>query len=101
MLEIIEKTLLTGLGALSLSQKKAEELVDDLKERLSLSEEEGKKLLAKIQETAKENQHKLESMAQEEVKKAFERFGVVTEEEFEALKKKVDAIDKQLKALNK
>ncbi|HMB15424.1 MAG TPA: phasin family protein [Pelovirga sp.] len=99
MIEIIEKTLLTGLGALSMSQKKAEELVDELKERLNLSEEEGKKLVDKLQQTAKENQNKLESVAQEEVKKAFERMGVVTEEEFSALKKKVDALEKKLKAL--
>jgi polyhydroxyalkanoate synthesis regulator phasin len=99
MFEIIEKTLLTGLGALSMSQKKAEELACELKERLNLSEEEGKKLLDKLQQTAKENQSKLESLAQEEVKKALERLGVVTEEEFSALKKKVDALEKKLKAL--
>lgn len=99
MFEIIEKTLLTGLGALSMSQKKAEELVCDLKERLNLSEEEGKKLLDKLQQTAKENQSKLESLAQDEVKKALERLGVVTEEEFSALKKKVDVLEKKLKTL--
>ncbi len=99
MIEIIEKTLLTGLGALSMSQKKAEELVGELKERLNLSEEEGKKLLDKLQQTAKENQSKLEAVAQDEVKKALERMGVVTEEEFNSLKKKVDALEKKLKAL--
>ncbi|MBW6509920.1 MAG: phasin family protein [Desulfuromonadales bacterium] len=99
MFEIIEKTLLTGLGALSMSQKKAEELVCELKERLNLSEEEGKKLLDKLQQTAKDNQSKLESVAQDEVKKAFERLGIVTEEEFNTLKKKVDALEKKLKTL--
>ena len=98
MFEIIEKTMLTGLGMLSLSQKKAEELASELKERLSLSEEEGKKLVEKLQQSAKENQKKLESMAQDEVKKAFERLGVVTEEDFTALKKKVDALEKKLKS---
>jgi polyhydroxyalkanoate synthesis regulator phasin len=99
MIEIIEKTLLTGLGALSMSQKKAEEMVCELKERLNLSEEEGKKLLDKLQQAAKENQSKLESVAQDEVKKALERIGVVTEEEFNSLKRKVSALEKKLKAL--
>jgi len=98
MIEIIEKTLLTGLGALSMSQKKAEELVCELKERLNISEEEGKKLLDKLQQAARENQSKLESIAQDEVKKALERMGVVTEEEFSALKKKVEALEKKIKA---
>lgn len=99
MFEIIEKTLLTSLGVLSLSQKKAEELASELKERLSLSEEEGKKLVEKLQQSAKESQQKLESMAQDEVRKAFERLGVVTQEDFATLKNKVDALEKKLKSL--
>jgi polyhydroxyalkanoate synthesis regulator phasin len=53
MLEIVEKTLLAGIGVLSLTQKKAEELIEDLKERMNLSEEEGKKLLEKLRSAAK------------------------------------------------
>lgn len=101
MLEIIEKTLLAGIGVVSLTQKKAEELIDDLKEKLNLTEDEGKKLLEKLQDAAKENQQRLEDLAREEVKKACERIGVVTEEDFIGLKKKVTDLEKQLKAHNK
>ena len=101
MLEIIEKTLLTGIGAAALTQKKAEELIDELKDKLNLSEEEGKKLLNKLQDAAKENQKKLEDMAGEEVKKACDRVGVATKSDLETLQKKVAALEKQLKALNK
>ncbi len=69
MLEIVEKTLLAGIGALALTQKKAEEVIDDLKERMNLSEEEGKNLLEKLRNAAKENQEKIEELAQNEVKK--------------------------------
>lgn len=101
MLEIIEKTLLAGIGVVSLTQKKAEELIDELKEKLNLSEDEGKKLLDKLQEAAKENQQRLEELAREEVKKACERVGIITEEEFSGLKKKVAELEKHLKALSK
>jgi polyhydroxyalkanoate synthesis regulator phasin len=97
MLEIVEKTLLAGIGVLSLTQKKAEELIEDLKERMNLSEEEGKKLLEKLRSAAKDNQEKLEELAQEEVKKACERVGVVTVEDFEKLQRKVAQLEKQLK----
>ncbi len=98
MLEIVEKTLLTGIGAVALTQKKAEELIDDLKKRMNLTEEEGKNLLEKLREAAKENQKKLEEMAQDEVKKACEHIGVVTAEDFKNLQHKVDQLEKQLKA---
>ena len=101
MLEIVEKTLLTGIGAMALTQKKAEELIDDLKKRMNLTEEEGKNLLDKLRDTAKDNQTKLEKMAQDEVKKACDRIGVVTTEEFKKLQHKVEQLEKQLKAQDK
>jgi polyhydroxyalkanoate synthesis regulator phasin len=97
MLELIEKALLTGIGALSLTQKKAEELIDELQKQFNLSEEKGRELLAKLQETAKENQSLLEEIAREEVRKASDRLGLVTTEDFEKLRKKVHQLEKQLK----
>ncbi len=96
MLEIVEKTLLAGLGAAALTQKKAEELADELKERLNLSEEEGKNLLEKLRNTAQENQKKLEELAQEEVTKACDRMGVASMDELTQLQKRVAKLEKQL-----
>lgn len=97
MSNLLEKTMLTALGAATLSQKKAEEFLQDLKQKFNVSEEEGKALLSKLQETARENQEKLEQHAQNEVKKACERLGVVTREDFDKLKKKVAQLEKRLK----
>ncbi|MCK5913471.1 MAG: phasin family protein, partial [Desulfuromusa sp.] len=87
-----------GIGAVALTQKKGEELIEDLKKRLNLTEEEGKNLLDKLRDAAKDNQKKLEEMAQSEVRKACERIGVVNVEEFEKLQSKVEKLEKQLKA---
>jgi len=101
MLEIVEKTLLTGICAMALTQKKAEELIEDLKKRMNLTEDEGKNLLEKLRGAAKENQKKLEELAHDEVVKACERIGVVTTEEFTKLKHKVERLEKQLKTADK
>ena len=100
MIELIEKSLLTALGAMTLSQKKAEELSNEFREKLNLSEEEGKAFLKKIQDTALEQQSKLESAAQEEVKKACDRMGLVSQEEFNKLKRKINHLEKQIKDLS-
>lgn len=97
MIEILEKSFLTAVGAMTMSQQKAEELLKELRQKLDISEEEGKKFLEKVQEAARQNQEKLEQLAQEEVKKACERRGLVTSEEFEKLKKKVTQLEKKLK----
>ncbi|ORJ60423.1 phasin family protein [Geothermobacter hydrogeniphilus] len=98
MLELIEKTVLTAMGAVSMTQKKAEEMLEELKQRCNLSEEEGKDLLQRLQGIARENQSKLQEMAQQEVHKACQRMGVVTTEEFEKLRKKVTQLEKKLRA---
>ncbi len=98
MIELIEKTLLAGMGAVALSQKKAEELLQELKQKFNVSEDEGRDLLSRLQDAARENQKKLEDLARDEVRLACERMGVVTNEEFEKLRKKVLHLEKQIKA---
>ena len=93
MLELLEKTFLTGLGVLSLSQKKAEEFLDELKEKYKVSEEEGKAFLDKMQGIAKESREKVTELAEAEVRKALEKFGLVSREEFIQLQKRVEALE--------
>jgi polyhydroxyalkanoate synthesis regulator phasin len=97
MIDLIEKTVLAGIGVLALSQKKAEELVDDLKKRFNLSEEEGRSLLDNLKKVAEENRQKLEEIAREEVEKNLNRLGLVSQKEFDALQKKVAQLAKRLK----
>jgi polyhydroxyalkanoate synthesis regulator phasin len=97
MIELLEKSILTAVGAMTLTQKKTEELLKEMREKLNISEEEGKAFLKKIQEAASLNQQKLEEQARAEVQKACERMGVVTVEEFDKLKKKVALLEKKLK----
>lgn len=96
MLELFEKTLLTAVGAMTLTQKKAEELLQELREKLNVSEEEGKAFLQKVQDAVEQNQEKLQEQAREEVKKACERMGLVTSAEFDKLKKKVAQLEKKI-----
>ena len=97
MIELLEKFILTAVGAMTLTQKKAEDLLKEMREKLNISEEEGKAFLKKIQDAAAQNQEKLQEQAREEVKKACERMGVVTADEFDKLKKKVALLEKKLK----
>ena len=93
MFELLEKAILTGLGAAALSQKMAEEFVKDLKEKYKVSEDEGKAFLDKLQDMAKEGRAKLSAAAEEEVKKAMDRMGVVSREEFLRLQKRVELLE--------
>jgi polyhydroxyalkanoate synthesis regulator phasin len=96
MFELLEKAVLTGLGALSLTQKKAEEILAELKEKYKLSEEEGKAFLDKVQGMAKEGRERIAEIADAEVKKVIERVGLVPREEFDRLQKRLEELEKRL-----
>lgn len=95
MFELLEKAVLTGLGFVSLSQKKAEEFLAELKEKYKVSEEEGKVFLEKMQGMAKENRDRIIEMSETEVKKVTDRFGMVSREEFDRLEKRTAALERQ------
>ena len=69
MFELLEKALLTGLGAVSMTQKKAEEFLAEMKEKYKLSEDEGKALLDKIQAMAKDSRERINEIAENEVER--------------------------------
>ncbi|APG25253.1 MAG: phasin superfamily protein [Syntrophotalea acetylenica] len=99
MIDLIEKSLLTGLGALTLTQKKVEQMADELKRRLNLSEEKGRELLTLLSDMARDNQQKLEEIAREEVQRICTDLGMVKKDELNRLAKKVQALEKELRAL--
>jgi len=96
MLELIEKVVMTTIGVAAITQKKAEELVAEMKERYKLSEEEGKNLVEKIQSMARENREKVREMAEAEVQKVVDRLGLVSVDELEQLKKRVQDLEARL-----
>jgi polyhydroxyalkanoate synthesis regulator phasin len=93
MLELLEKAVMTTIGVAAITQKKAEELVAEMKDRYKLSEEEGKNLVDKIQAIAKESREKVREMAEVEVQKVVERLGLVSREEFDRLSKRVQELE--------
>lgn len=93
MFEVLEKAVLTALGAAALTQKKAEEMVQEMKARYRVSEEEGRAFLDRMQQLAKEGRERTTEMAESEVKRAMDRFGVVSREDFERLERRVRALE--------
>ena len=93
MFELIEKAVLTALGAAALTQKKGEEMVQEMKARYKISEEEGKAFLERIQEMARAGQLRSAELAETEVKRALDRMGMVSREEFDRRERRVRALE--------
>ena len=96
MFELFEKALFAGIGTISLTRQKSEELIGELQKQFNLSEEKGKELYARMETVIRENQQKLEDVARDEVRKSLVRMGVVTLEEHEALRQRVVLLEQRL-----
>ena len=93
MLELLEKAVMTTIGVAAITQKKAEELAAELKDRCKISEDEGKQLVDRIQGIAKESREKVREMAEVEVRKVVDHLGLISREEFDRLAKRVQELE--------
>ncbi|MFZ4855486.1 MAG: phasin family protein [Desulfuromonadaceae bacterium] len=93
MLELLEKAVLTTIGVAAITQKKAEEMVAEMKDRFKISEDEGKQFVDKIQSLAKESREKIQAIAEDEVQKVVNRLGLVSRDEFDRLVKRVQELE--------
>ena len=96
MVELFEKMMVSGWGALALSKNKAEELLGELREKYRLSEDEGKALLNKLQTMAQQGKDNLAEIAENEVKTAIRAAGLVTRSDYELLEKRVSDLERRM-----
>ncbi len=93
MLELLEKAVMTTIGVAAMTQKKAEEMVAEMKDRCKFSEDEGKQFVDKIQNLAKESRAKIQTIAEDEVQKVVDRLGLVSRDDFDRLAKRVEELE--------
>lgn len=95
-MEILKRTFLIGLGATVVTADKVKELMDELVERGELSQQDAKSFGEDLKTRALKEKEQFETRVKEtvdsNVKKAVDSLGLVTREEFEALKKEVAAL---------
>ena len=101
MSDIINKVFMAGLGVLSLTREKIEELIDDLAKRGEVSQEEKSGVLDDLVEAVDKRKVEIQNFVKKEVKKILESLDVPTREEFEELKKKIEEHAKHLKTEKK
>lgn len=93
MIDLIEKTVVSALGAASITQKIGEDFICEMRAKYKLSEEEGNVLLDKIQVVGSSVNKKIQQIVEVEVRKVIDKLGLVTKEDYEQLAKKVTELE--------
>jgi len=96
MLNIIKKSMLTGIGLALIAKDEVEDLARELVNKGKMSENEGTKFLEDLQKRYDETQTKLEEKVQKAVKDFMKKSDVVTGDELKGLKKEIRELKKAI-----
>lgn len=96
MLDFLKKGMYWGVGLFEESREKVEELVDDLVKRGEVTLEEKSKVVEKYVQKLKEQEQALSSRINVEIKKAIEKLGIPTREEYNKLVQEIEELKKRL-----
>ena len=96
MLNIIKKSMLTGIGLALIAKDEVEDLAKELVNKGKMSENEGTKFLEDLQKRYDETQTKLEEKVQTAVKDFMKKADVVTGDELKGLKKEIRELKKAI-----
>jgi len=96
MLNIIKKSMLTGIGLALIAKDEVEDLAKELVNKGKMSENEGTKFLEDLQKRYDETQTKLEEKVQMAVKDFMKKADVVTGDELKGLKKEIRELKKAI-----
>jgi len=95
MLDILKKTMLTGVGLALMTKDKAEELAKELVKKGELSEKEGKEFIDDILKKSKQAGKDMEAKVDDLVKKALKKVNVATREDIAGLEKEIKRLKKE------
>ena len=90
MANLLEKGLLIGIGLLSMTREKAQDIIDDLSNEGNLQKSEAKEWVDQLSDRGEEERQALRKLIREEMKKVLDEMGLVTKEDLKELLKKQD-----------
>jgi polyhydroxyalkanoate synthesis regulator phasin len=97
----IRKSILMGLGLMSASKEKVEEIVDELVKKGQVSKDEKAEYVRDILDKAEKRGDEIRETIDKKVDEAIARIRPKTQEELENLNKKYDQLEVQVRKLQK
>ena len=92
MFETLDKVLLAGLGALSMTRERAEKIFDEYVAHGEAARENRSGFVRELMDHAEKARADLEKLISEQVAKAVAALNVATKEDVERFEKKLDAL---------
>jgi len=95
MFETLDKLMLAGLGAVSMTRERAEKLFDDYLSRGKAEKESRKGFVKEVMDTAEKTRKDFEDLISEQVHKAVGELGLASRDDIRRVEKKLDRLLKK------
>lgn len=96
--DLISKTILFGLGALSVTKEKAEELVDMLVKKGEVTREEAQNIVDDFVKKGKQEREMFQDTIRNELDKVMNEVNLATKEDLTKLEEKIDELKRLLES---
>ena len=97
MSDLFKKTFLAGLGAMSLTREKAQEITNDLIRRGELAKTDEAKFIRDLLDLAEKNKTGLEEKIEKGIERVMAKFDIPTRKEIDELKAEIAKLSKKVK----
>jgi len=101
MIDLIKKSMLTGIGVAILTKDKIEEIAQDFVDRGKLSEKEGEKIVQEMLDKTEESKKELKKQTNQMIETALGKMHLARASDIEELRTEIAALRKEIKALHK
>jgi polyhydroxyalkanoate synthesis regulator phasin len=95
MFETLDKMMLAGLGAISMTRERAEKIFDEYVSRGKLEKESRTGFVKAIMDAADKNREELEKLVAKQVRETVEHLNLPTREDVQRLEQKIDKLVKK------
>jgi polyhydroxyalkanoate synthesis regulator phasin len=95
MFEKVDRLMLAGLGALSMSKEKAEEIFDEYVQKGKTEQANKKGFIKEMMNSADKTREELEKMISKQVHQAVDKLDVATKKDIKRLETKLDELLKK------
>lgn len=95
MFETLDKMMLAGLGAISMTRERAEKIFDEYVSRGKLEKDNRTGFIKELMDSADKNREEFEKLVSKQVREAMERMNLPTRDDILRLEQKIDKLSKK------
>jgi len=96
MIDLVKKTLLTGVGLAALTKDKAEELAKELANQMQLTGDKGKVFVDDVVAKSEKARKNLEDTVQRYVSDALKKMNIPTQDEIARLTDRIEQLERTI-----